>query len=259
MFASYASIAMRRQDWDEALRRWAEMSRRFPDDPAVAQRIFEVRLRLAETGREPRTTTDIPPVDEAAGDDMQTLVQQFESLGGAGHGCEFGLFQRHFGSEPLGLLRWADLGPELLTRALETEFEGVGEREHTELFTPPGDRPEYWTRDRRYWMAMRCFIFADQIPYEKMYTQACRRLQFLRRKLIEDLRSGEKIFVFKALQGNLTEPELQRLHAAIRRYGSNTFLYVGYAGRGQSRRYRACAREWPDGRICRPIRVLPNR
>ena len=47
-------------------------------------------------------------------EDARAIVTQFESLGGTGHGCEFGLFQRHFGAEPLGLLRWADLSPELL-------------------------------------------------------------------------------------------------------------------------------------------------
>src|SRR5436309_528289 len=43
---------------------------------------------------------------------LQNLALQFESLGGTGHGCEFGVFQRSLGVEPLGLLRWADLGPD---------------------------------------------------------------------------------------------------------------------------------------------------
>ena len=62
-----------------------------------------------------------------------------------------------------------------------------------------------------------------------MTEQVCRRLQFLRQKLIDDLHAGEKIFVFKNLQRNLTETELVRLHAAVRAYGNGVLLYVQYA------------------------------
>jgi len=154
----------------------------------------------------------------------------FESLGGSGHGCEFGIFQREFGAEPLGLLRWADLGHEALTEALETGFEGVGLPEQTELFVPPSTgRGEYWTRDKRYWMAMRTFIPADEITEDKMFERVCRRLQFLKRKMIEDLAGASKIFVYKVIARNLTDEEFGRIHRAMRRYGENTLLYVGYA------------------------------
>jgi hypothetical protein len=156
------------------------------------------------------------------------LMMNFESLGGSGHGCEFGILQRGFGAEPLGLLRWADLAPHLLAEALEQEFEGVGLVENTILFVPPGDRPEYWTRDSRYWMAMRTFVAADATSEEQMREQVCRRLQFLRDKLIGDLRASAKIFVFKVIERNLTDQEIGRLHAAMRRYGDNTLLYVRY-------------------------------
>ena len=152
----------------------------------------------------------------------------FESLGGAGHGCEFGLFQREFGAEPLGLLRWADLAPHLLAEALEREFDGVGLPENTVLFVPPGDQPEYWTRDSRYWMAMRTFVGTDAMSEEQMRGQACRRLQFLRDKLIGDLRAGEKIFVFKVIERNLSDEEIGRLHSSMRHYGENALLYVRY-------------------------------
>jgi hypothetical protein len=51
----------------------------------------------------------------------------------------------------------------------------------------------------------------------------------LRRKLLEDLERGEKIFVFKIAERNLSASELARLHAAIRAFGPNTLLYVRYA------------------------------
>lgn len=47
-------------------------------------------------------------------DDLRTLAMRFESLCGAGRGCEFGLFQRELGAESPGLLRWADLSAEFV-------------------------------------------------------------------------------------------------------------------------------------------------
>ena len=157
------------------------------------------------------------------------LVMNFESLGGGGHGCEFGILQRECGAEPLGLLRWADLAPHLLAEALESEFDGVGLSEHTEVFVPPDSDPaEYWTRDRRYWMAMRTFVQVEELSLKQMRDRACRRLRFLRRKLMDDLRNGDKIFVYKVLERNLADAELKRIHNAMRQYGDNTLLYVRY-------------------------------
>ncbi|HEY4041326.1 MAG TPA: WcbI family polysaccharide biosynthesis putative acetyltransferase, partial [Rhodopila sp.] len=48
-------------------------------------------------------------------------------------------------------------------------------------------------------------------------------------KLIEDLEAGDKIFVYKNIQRNLTDAELVRLHAAVRKYGNSTLLYIRYA------------------------------
>ena len=39
---------------------------------------------------------------------------------------------------------------------------------------------------------MRAFINEDEVPFDRMYASACRRLQFLSRKLIEDLEEGKR-------------------------------------------------------------------
>ena len=162
------------------------------------------------------------------GEVQRDLVMRFESLGGAGHGCEFGLFQRHYGAEPLGLLRWADLDHNLLCDALESRFEGVGLPENTILFMPENS-DEWWTKDTRYWMAMRSFVKVADVGFDQMTRRVCRRLQFLRQKILEDLGTGEKILVFKNMQRNLSGKELARLHQAIRSYGASTLFYVRYA------------------------------
>src|SRR5258708_34310755 len=141
------------------------------------------------------------------------LVMQFESLGGTGLGCEFGMFQREFGAEPLGLLRWADMPYDGVIFALENRFDGVGAPEHTEIFVNrENSRPEYCTRDRRGFMFMRAFVYEDEMPFERMSMRALRRLAFLKEKLITDLEAGSKIFVYRLTDRNLGPAELERLH-----------------------------------------------
>jgi hypothetical protein len=170
-----------------------------------------------------------PKPDEATVDPgLRDLMMRFENLGGRGLGCEFGIVQRDCGAEPLGLLRWADMPYEGLIAALAARFDGVGSAANTELFLAPigGGRQEYCTRDRRGMMFMRTFIGETEAPFDKMYASACRRLQYLARKLVDDLTQGSKIFVFRLTDRVLTDAELDRLHAAMRAYGDNTLLYV---------------------------------
>jgi tetratricopeptide (TPR) repeat protein len=238
-FAEFARIAVRQEDWPEALTRWRQAQKRFPDEQEFAHRIFETELRLTES----RPTEQAP---EAAGNTLtgaaaepvadvdpraatRDLLIQFESLGGRGLGCEFGMFQREFGAEPLGLLRWADMPYDGIIAALESRFDGVGAPEHTELFVDREHaRPEYCTRDKRGFMFMRAFIYEDEMPYDRMWKQALRRLVFLKHKLIADLEAGDKIFVYRLTDRNLEPDELERLHRAVRSYASNTLLYVRY-------------------------------
>jgi len=226
-YTAYAELAMHRQDWPEALARWTAAHQRFPDDKAFAQRIFDVRLNLAgEEGGAPA------PAEAASADDdpraaLRDLVMQFESLGGRGIGCEFGMFQREFGAEPLGLLRWADMPYEGIVQALETRFAGVGLPENTSVFVNrENGRPEYCTRDLRGFMFMRAFVYEDEMPMERMAKQALRRLAYLKDKLIADLEAGSKIFVWRCTERDLTEAEIARLHQAVRSYGDNFLFYV---------------------------------
>jgi tetratricopeptide (TPR) repeat protein len=240
-----AILAERRHDWAEAARRWGDVRARAPgridgyargiaalteaaqtaEAAALASQALEQWPNDADiAARHAQLHGAKREADQA--DRARDIVMQFASLGGSGHGCEFGLFQRSFGAEPLGLLRWSDLGYELLAGALEARFGGVGDPENTEIFIPGED--EYWTKDKRYWMVMRTFVKTDEMPIEKMEFHACRRLRYLRDELIDDLENNAKIFVFKNMFRNLTDAEIARLHAAVRSYGDSTLLYVRY-------------------------------
>ncbi len=158
------------------------------------------------------------------------MILKFEGLGGTSQGCEFGLVQREFGAEPVGLLRWTGMTAESLAAALEADFEGVGTPEQTILdyFQWPTHR-EYRTEDRRFLINMHTWVREDEKPYDAMFQMMCRRLAFLRDKLLDDLSRAEKIFVFKMGDRICSNEEIARIHAALRRHGPNTLLYVRIA------------------------------
>ncbi len=163
-----------------------------------------------------------PPIEFASLTDRlvaKELMLAFESLG---ENCEFGLVQRHFQVEPLGLLRWAATSVYSLTLALDETFEGVGVAEHTKLH---GDSHEYAVTHDKYGMGSHTFIHVDKNNEQSIFRKMVTRLGFLRKKLIEDLEAGEKIFVYSCETGT-TERELMAFHKALKRYGSRYLLFV---------------------------------
>ena len=225
----YRLNAISRDDWPLVLERLRDALTRFPGSRQLGLHLYDAQLRVADAGGEPA-----PAPDGLGSSEDRELVLNFESLGGGGHGCEFGIFQRAVGAEPLGLLRWADVWPDNITIALETDLDGVGEPEFTRVGVPnhPNERPEYWTTDVRYHMAMRSFVLVEDMNLERMTRTLTLRQRFLRRKLLEDLRDGSKIFVYKYLKENLPDAILTRLVAAVRRHGDNTLFYIRYEDAG---------------------------
>lgn len=144
----------------------------------------------------------------------------FESLG---DNCEFGLVQRRCGAEPLGLLRFSniELGP--LLRGLAVEFDGLGDRDSLELNL--SELRQYMLRDRRYALIFHTFQYESEVDAAELMVKQMARLRLLRRKLLEDLRGGEKIFVCKRNEA-LGEQEMLPLHAMLNRFASNTLLFV---------------------------------
>jgi len=220
-YAAAANIVAVRSEWAEAVVRWGEAQRRFPDKPEFSHRLFEARLWLAES--EAVTATSLQPAP-ADSDDLYELMMAFESLGS---GCEFGDVQRRFGAEPLGLLRWAAVSPGDLAAAIRTGFDGIGSPEAKELtIRDTGEREVYWLHDRRLGIEMHTFVTADLVSPEQMLAESCRRLERLGRKLLDDLRSGEKIFVYKLEERNITDEEGAELHRALRGHGNAALLCV---------------------------------
>lgn len=224
-----ALTATAQRAWSVALPMWAELKRRYPRNPhvliGISQALWQARQdhgAVAVDGQGavpfeiPELLLESSPADEDS-EAMRALFMRFESLGDT---CEFGIVQRRFGAEPISLLRWSSIQPADLMRALDTNMEGVGDAEHTIVEVSHG---EYVTRDRRYHMFSHTFTPETTEPLAKFTTQHLRRMKFLRKKLIEDLGSGEKLLVYKSING-VSDEQARGLFQSVRRYGGGCAL-----------------------------------
>ena len=217
----HVTLASRRGDFAEAVRRAEHWRATHPRNQAI------VRLAERISTLKDDTVAEAPVGDVSS---LASLFTRFESLGATSVGCEFGIVQRQFGAEPLGLLRWGNMRTDGLTRALRARFEGLGEAEHTKIKAQKvaATDLEYFVYDERYHFWAHTFIKADEAPMDRVYQQTTRRLRFLRAKLIEDLEQAEKVFVFKVYPLEAAEPLLE-LFEAVRSYGPGTLLCVALA------------------------------
>jgi hypothetical protein len=227
----YARAADYRQDWGEALRRWDVLLARWPSDRTVLEGRgeTEARQRLIELDDPQESIANPGSVHRPAqcasqgGTEEGQILMQFESLG---ENCEFGLVQRHFGVEPLGLLRWVSLAPEALCLALEERFIGLDDPEDLEIKLIGA---EYHTYGSRYHMRMHTHMVQSEYKGSptQLQAQLFRRLQYLKDKLLDDLSLAEKILVWQSGVGScLSDEVVIRMHRAVLNYGNNILLVV---------------------------------
>jgi tetratricopeptide (TPR) repeat protein len=232
---AFARIALERGDWAAAEHRWRDVHRTHSANRAFAVAANEAAMKalLNEQAAlagilSQLAGTNLAQVAVAAGApgavqriDPRELFMQFESLG---YNCEFGIVQRQFGAEPLSLLRWTATDPDMLATALNNHLDGVGLPENTRIVLDS----DYRTKDTRYFMLMHTFIMPSQATPEELLPKFCKRLQYLRLKLLEDLRAAEKIFLYKAIFP-ITDAEMIPLWNAVRAYGPNTLVVARIA------------------------------
>jgi hypothetical protein len=149
------------------------------------------------------------------------MIMRFESLG---DNCEFGLVQRLLGAEPLGLLRFSYIELPLLLRGLHSGFEGLGDPDTTKVAAEGIDR-EIVVRESAYQMTYHTFQYETQTDLETVQRQQATRLHFLKRKLLEDIGAGEKIFVLKRFPA-LRAEEVLPIYAILNELGRNWLLWM---------------------------------
>ena len=170
----------------------------------------------AEPVAEPEQDTELERPD---------LMTRFESLG---ENCEFGLVQRRCGADPLGLFRFSSAPIDKLLKALDAGFEGLGLPERLSVELSANGR-EYMISDHQFGFLYHAWVMAEDMSPEEVHQRETRRLPLLVRKLLQDLNTGEKIFVCHGMDSGLAPADVRRLATAIRRFGPNTLLWVALA------------------------------
>ena len=220
LIAAEGAISVARQDWQRAITFWTEYRRRFPDDATgweqLGMAVQGARMSETDVAANAPVQADIAVVDDEA---KRRLVLRFESLGDS---CEMGLVQRRYGAEPLGLLRWNDVGLDNLIAALDAGFDGMGEPSNTEMVAAPNG--ELFVKDRRWSLGMHTFLLAGHVDADDVYKKMCRRIVYLRGKLLEDLAAADKVFVYRS--PTIDAEGLACLHRALRAHGPATLLGV---------------------------------
>ena len=151
--------------------------------------------------------------------EIKKLLTGFESLGST---CEFGMLQRQFGAEPLGLMRFAGASFRTITLLLRTRFEGLGRIEQSEVTPAHG---AYMLRHKPSGFSSHTGIKLDVEPDRAaVLRDQCRHTEFLRKKLIKDLEQAHKICVYR--KPDLTSEEAVAIYEGLQEFGPNMLLGV---------------------------------
>ncbi len=161
-------------------------------------------------------------VTGATGQTPRALAQHFESIG---HNCEFGLVQRGFEAEPIGLLRFVMMVTHALVEGVMKRFEGVGNPATTRVFVSDPPESEFKVHEQTYYLWFATGRTPADTTAETLHAEQCRRLAFLQRKFVEDLAEGHKIYVVTRPE-IMTEAEALALYCALSVHGPNTLLWT---------------------------------
>jgi hypothetical protein len=168
-----------------------------------------------------------PPLDTPAPADIdlseaRALMMNFESIG---ENCEFGLVQRKVGAEPPGLLRFSSTPLPKLMEALATGFAGMGAPGSLVVEQAP---KEYMVFDKRFGFRYHAWVKLGEMSPAAIIDREQQQLPGLISAFKAELATARKIFVYHGMKP-MTDVEALSLHAAMRRYGPATLLWVELA------------------------------
>jgi len=148
------------------------------------------------------------------------LMRGFESLG---DNCAFGLAQRKAGAEILGLLRFANTPLRALLTGLVDAFKAATVATDIDLHLHHEGNPrEYMLAIKRYGIRWHTMIHENEAEADTVAREQKIKLGFLRRKFLDGLRSGRKIFT-------LVRSEPRKMAVVMPGYGAPR---IGTGNRG---------------------------
>jgi hypothetical protein len=165
--------------------------------------------------------------EAAAGCELADIFGCFELIAG---NCDMGMAQRFFGYDHLSLLRFGGATIEVAMKCLETDFAGIGERIDAHV----ADNPiQEWMILDETGFRFHSGQSSRQISREQVLGKFGRYARRLAQKLIEDVESGEKIFVcadHQNLEIGRSVDSILPFYLTLRRRGGRKMLWVCPAG-----------------------------
>ena len=141
------------------------------------------------------TSEDTKAVVEALlGKALADFLMKFESLG---HSCDFGIFQRECGADPLGLLRFAGITTPKLVEGLIDRFALLALPGTVEANVVADWNNEYCMFDKSYGIASRSFLTPAQAAPDQLIAREMKRLPFLKEIFLETVDQAGKTFVLR--------------------------------------------------------------
>jgi hypothetical protein len=218
-----AQIANARRDWQLAFARWEAVRALVPDHRLLAaghgEALWGFQMDQADAAPD-RRSQQIVDVGSVSDPVARDLFMQFESLG---ENCEFGLVQRRFEAEPLGLLRWTYISAAGLLRLLNNRFAKLGDSGATRMHLSHWN--EWFVMDDTYDLTFHTFAQKGLANPDDILEKHSRRLRWLAQALITTLEFGQKMFVYKLFKP-ADEETLLAIAATIAAYGPGWLLVV---------------------------------
>ena len=147
---------------------------------------------------------------------------KFESLG---QSCDFGLFQRRCGADPLGLLRFAAITTHELVHGFLNRFDQLGRLGTLQASVNPDWHDEYMVFDTVYGLSFHTFLRSHEASPEQVLARENLHLAFLKRVFLEVLDSGAKTFVLRRPEP-VHPAEVEAIVEVLRLHSPATLLWA---------------------------------
>jgi hypothetical protein len=165
----------------------------------------------------------IAEAERATGVALNDLLHGFEMLAG---NCDMGLALRSLGFEKISLLRFAGATPAVAIKGLETNFDGIGQK----ISLSVADNPmKEWMVSDAFGLRFHSGQSSEQVEHDVLMKKFRPYAELLRRKFLEDVVSGEKVFVYADhKEHSVTRgiEEVLPLFLALRRRTTANLLWV---------------------------------